>query len=298
MPTKQKQTKKKQAKKVTPIKSTQKKDNHWLSAEAFILLAVMFVVVESIGLFVAYTLFSLGLAQTSFTGNIDDVANSLILFLVMMVMTIFTLIMMRLNKTKKLLWLIEALAVFSTSIIVFSAFFPTNDVMVLLTTIALMAWRYTHREDMVFRNVISLIAIAGAGAFLGLSFGLVPVLAFIILLSIYDIIAVFYTKHMVELGQTATKNNFAFTVAIPTEKHKFELGNGDLVIPLVVATSILINGPFHNNGIIAGLVLGASFIGLMSSIYSVSIGKKPLPALPPQTALMIIVIIASLLLGL
>jgi presenilin-like A22 family membrane protease len=279
------------------INAPQKNKEHenWLSAEAFILLAVMFVVVESIGLYIAQTLFLQGLTQTSFTGNVNDVENSLILFGIMMVMTLVTLLLMK--RTKKLLWLVEGLAIFSTSIIVFSAIFPTNDVLVILLTIALIAWRYTHKEDVVFRNVVSLIAIAGAGAYLGLSFGVIPVLAFICLLAIYDIIAVFYTKHMLEIGTTAVKNNFAFMVAIPTEKHTFELGNGDLVIPLVVASSVLINGNFTNNGLVAGLVLGASFVGLMFSIYSVSTGKKALPALPPQTLLMLIVIIVASLIG-
>ena len=128
--------------------------------------------------------------------------------------------------------------------------------------------------------------------------GLVPVLVFIVLLSIYDLIAVFGTKHMVTIGKAVTKKNLAFTICMPSKNHTFELGNGDLVIPLICAVSVYANGLFVNNGLVAGMVLGASFIGLLISIYSVGVKKIPMPALPPQTVLMIIVIAAAILLGL
>ena len=53
-----------------------------------------------------------------------------------------------------------------------------------------------------------------------------------------------------------------------------------------------------NNYLIASLCLGASFIGLVISIYTVSIKKIPMPALPPQTLLMLAVIGAAMILGL
>jgi len=269
----------------------------WFSAEAFSKLAVIFLAVEILGLYVAKQLYFMGLAQPPFSEDINNVGNALYLFGMIILMTIVLLVLFKLRRTKKLLWAIEAMAIFSTSVIVLSVFFPTNDYIVLALTLLILVWRYTHRQSVLFRDFVSLIAVAGAGAFIGISLGLLPILAFIIILATYDIIAVFYTKHMVEIGKQATSNNFAFTVAIPTAKHTFELGNGDLVIPLMVASSILVNGPFVNNGIIAGLCLGASFIGLMSSIYTVSVKKIPLPALPPQTALMVIVIIIALILG-
>jgi presenilin-like A22 family membrane protease len=279
-------------------KQKQEAKEDWLSVDAFLLLAITFVAVQSVGLFVAKTLFLQGVAQAPFTDNINDLQNSIFLFGMILLMTAVIIILLKLRKTKKLLWLVEILAVFSTSIIVFSAIFPTNDLLVLLFTATILALRYTNKNNMMYRNLASLIAIAGAGSFLGISLGLFPVLLFIIILAIYDIIAVFYTKHMVTISKEVTSSNYAFTVAFPTKKHTFELGNGDLVIPLVVSSSILVNGPFLNNGIIAGLCLGASFIGLMLSILFVAKKKIPMPALPPQTALMVIVILAALVLGL
>ena len=44
----------------------------------------------------------------------------------------------------------------------------------------------------------------------------------------------------------------------------------DLIIPLSTAVSVYANGMFINNGLVAALVLGASFIGLVISILSLS----------------------------
>ncbi|VVB76210.1 Signal-peptide peptidase, presenilin aspartyl protease [uncultured archaeon] len=227
----------------------------------------------------------------------NDLANAAYLFGYILVMTIILLVLLRMRKTRKVIWLVEAMAIFATTVIVFSAFLPTNDLIVLIIALAVLAIRYWKHKNIWIRNITSVLAVAGAGSIIGISLGLIPVLAFIIALALYDIVAVFYTKHMISIANAAKENNFAFMVALPTKKHVFELGNGDLVIPLVVASSIIANSSFHNPGLIAGAVLGASFIGLMSSIYMVSKKKIPMPALPPQTLLMVIVIIASILLG-
>jgi presenilin-like A22 family membrane protease len=218
------------------------------------------------------------------------------LFGTILAMTAIILIALKFRKTKNLLWLFEGLAVFSTLIIVLSAFLP-NETTILALTALIMILRYTNKENVLIRNLVSLTAIAGAGAFLGISLGLTPILAFIIILAVYDIIAVFGTKHMITIGKQAVKNNYAFMVSIPTKKHDFELGNGDMVIPLCVASSIMINGPFRNNGLITALILGASFLGLVTSIYLVSKKKISMPALPPQTLLMILIIAGATILG-
>ncbi len=281
-----------------PVSKTEANGGTWINNEIFLKLATVFLATEVLGLFVAKALFAQGLQQAPFAEDINDILNAFYLFGVIIFMTIVILLALKMKHTKKMLWVVEALAIFATSTIVMSAFFPTNDLVVLGTVALLLILRYTNRKNLMIRNLASVIAVAGAGAFLGISLGLFPVVAFAIILAIYDIIAVFYTKHMVTIGKQSLENNFAFTIAMPTKEHKFELGNGDLVIPLMIASSVLVNGPFLNNGIMAGISLSASYIGLVLSIYSVSKWKKPMPALPPQTALIVIAILIGLALGL
>lgn len=269
-----------------------------INSEVFILLAVFFIITQSIGLFVANTFISLNVKAQLFTEDINDPINAVYLFFMILLMTGVILFILKFKRTNNFLWLVEALAVLSTSIIVFSAFFPRNDFIVLGITGIIFVVRYLKRENILIKNIVSIIAISGAGAMVGISIGVVPVILFVFILAIYDLIAVFKTKHMVTLGKAVTKKNFAFTITMPTKKHKFELGNGDLVIPLVTSTSILASGWFNNNYLVSALVLISSFIGLVFAIHIVSTKKIALPALPPQVFLSILVIIIATLIGL
>jgi presenilin-like A22 family membrane protease len=271
---------------------------NWLSKKIFILLAGAFFIIELFGLFVAQRLVQLGLAEDAFIGDINNPINAFYLFGIILTMTIIILIIIKFRRQKKGLFIIELLAIFATSTIVFGVFYPTNDSVVLLATLLLIIARYTNKENKWIKNFVSAIAIIGAGSLIGISFGVFPIFLFIIILSIYDFIAVFKTKHMVSIGKAVTKNNFAFTITFPTKKHTFELGNGDLVIPLITSSSVLANGFFSNNLLVALLLLIGSFIGIAFSIYSVSKKKIPLPALPPQTLIMIAIILIAILLRL
>ncbi len=274
-----------------------KEEVGWLNIRVFVLLGIIFLITQVIGLFVANSLIAQGFAQAPFTDDINDPLNSIYLFFVIIGMTIAILLALRFKRQRNFLWIIEALAIFVTSTVVFSSFI-FDDLIVLLLAILILVWRYTHRKSVWFRDIVGIIAIAGAGSFIGISLGIIPIIIFIIILATYDMIAVFGTKHMLTIGKSVVKNNFAFTIAMPTKKHTFELGNGDLVIPLMTASSVLANGFFANNILVAGMVLVASFIGLVISIYIVSVKKIALPALPPQTVLMLVVLFLAMLIGL
>ncbi len=278
----------------TELKESENKKN----SQVFLLLAIFFIITQSIGLFVTSTLISLNVEAKLFTEDVNDPINAIYLFLVILLMTGIILLILKFRKQNSFLWIIEGLAVLSTSLIVFSAVFPNNDLIAIALTLIIFVLRYTNRENVLIRNIVSVIAISGAGAMVGISIGLVPVLVFIFILAIYDLVAVFGTKHMVSLGKAVSKNNFAFTISMPTKQHKFELGNGDLVIPLVTASSIIASGWFNNNYLVSGFVLISSFIGLVIAIHIVSSKKIALPALPPQVLLMILVIIISTFIGL
>lgn len=189
------------------------------------------------------------------------------------------------------------LAIFSTSLIVFSSFFPTSYLTALILTTVIFILRYSQVKNITTRSLAAGIAIMGAGAYIGTSIGMIPLVIFVTILSLYDIIAVFFTKHMIQIGKESTQNNYAFTIAIPTKKHHFEIGNGDLVIPLALASSIITSGPFTNNWIISGLIILMSYLGITISLQFVSKYKTPMPALPPQVMLMLITILLGLILG-
>ena len=98
---------------------------------------------------------------------------------------------------------------------------------------------------------------------------------------------------MVTLAKGVTKKNLAFTFALPTKEHTFELGTGDMVIPLTFAVSVLnatkVSLPLELRLIPALIILLASLTGLIWTInFSAKKIGRALPALPPQTVLMVL----------
>lgn len=279
------------------IKENEKIQKNWLNKKIFLILITIFVITQTLGILVANNLLSLGIKSSPITGDMNNPLEAIYLIFIILLMTTIILWIIKHKKQKKFLWLFEGIAIFATSTIVLGSFLK-NDFVVFIFVLIILAYRYTHKQNILFKNFVSIIAIAGAGSLIGVSLGVIVVIIFMILLSIYDFIAVFKTKHMIELGKNVVKQNLAFTITMPTKKHSFELGNGDLIIPLILATSIIANGFFNNNFLVAILCLIGSLIGLIISIYLVSIKKISLPALPPQTIIMIIIIVISILIRL
>ncbi len=266
-------------------------------------MVLLFTVTQLIGLGVGTVLIgeiaSGNLEQpTIITDNPDDPVNALGLIAGIIFFTGFLLLFMLFFKGAKLFRLMELFVLFTASVIVFASFIPE---MAFTFTIYLIALRLLFPKNVLIRNVAAVISIGGVGALIGVSLGVMPVLVFLILLSVYDFIAVFKTKHMVTLAKGITGKNLAFTVAIPTEEHQFELGTGDLVLPLVFAVSVMKAGQHLGYPLYlvpALMVLAASLIGLLLTInyLQTRIGKA-LPALPPQAILMIAAWLLSKALG-
>jgi len=272
-----------------------------IKSQVFSQLIVLFLITQFLGLIVGYKLILAGEKVSIITDNPNDIINAVGLIAYILFFTLILLIIMKYYKGFGLFKGLEALVIFGTSIIVFTVFF--GDAIALVMAIILIISRIVFRENLLLRNVSSIIATVGAGALIGLSLGLVPVLAFIVLLSVYDYIAVFKTKHMVTLAKGITKKNLSFTFALPTKTHTFELGTGDMVIPLTFAVSVLgITSQklaFPVNFFAPLLILLGSMIALIATIdYSSSNIGKALPALPPQAVTMIIMLGISFLLGL
>jgi len=260
-------------------------------------LIIIFVVTQLIGLAVGSALIGAIAAgdieqPTIITDNPEDVENAIGLFVYIIVFTVILLIAIKFLKGAFLFRLLEAFVVFIASLIVFGVFLPGLE---LLFAVLLVALRFAIPRNVMLRNATAVIAIAGVGSLIGISMGLLPVLIFLVLLSAYDLIAVFGTKHMVTLAKGITKRNLAFTVALPTEEHQFELGTGDLAMPLMLAVSVMrsysaVGYPLYL--VPAAAVLLGSLVGLILTMSYISkrVGIA-LPALPPQTLCMVVALL-------
>ncbi|MCR4336010.1 MAG: presenilin family intramembrane aspartyl protease [archaeon] len=265
-------------------------------------LLLIFVLTQGIGLIAGDFLISQNIHTTLVTDNPEDIENGVGLIVWIIGFTAILLILMKFSPDWLLSILlkgIESMAIFGTSIIVLMPTFLSDEI-ILSMAIVFVALRIIFKEHVLLRNASSIVAAAGAGALIGASLGVIPVLVFIVLLGIYDYIAVFKTKHMVTLAKGVTKKNLSFTYALPTKEHNFELGTGDMVIPLAFAISVL--SAQTNTTLLKFFpsiaILIASLIGLVLTLDYASKNKgKPLPALPLQTALMVLVFGITKLVG-
>ncbi len=126
-------------------------------------------------------------------------------------------------------------------------------------------------------NLGALTTILGVGPLIGASLGVIPSIILLAILAVYDYISVFKTKHMVTLAKGVMKENIALMMAIPTRKRLFHIGGGDLIMPMMVSTSIL----RANGWLVAIISLVGGLIGLIYLLWYLYDKKgKVMPALP------------------
>lgn len=230
-----------------------------------------------------YTGYSLDARDERVFESIGQTPESLLSPLLMMAwILVLTGVIMLFIKWKKFGFIkaLEVVALFSAAFIVVESFIPELWSAAFVFIGALMAWKYWHPEDVLVKNAFSALAAAGVGAVLGVSLGLLPILFFLGVLSVYDYVAVFKTKHMVSMATSLKQKGFSMTADIPTPFHTFQLGTGDLAMPSAVVVSIAVflgsvPAGFAAIGGLAGLLWTVDYVGK-------NVGKA-LPAIPPIT---------------
>ena len=228
---------------------------------------LIFLTTQALGLFAGNYLIEQQIHATLVNDNPEDVANSIGLIIWILVSTALLLAIMRYAPDWLLTILLKALesmATFATAIIVVLPL-EINDGFAYAFALSLVALRILFAKNLILRNLTSAVSAAGAGALIGASLGNIPIAVFLLLLAAYDLIAVFKTKHMVELAKGITKKNLSFTFALPTKEHQFELGTGDIVVPLAFAVSVLAASkslPLPYNMVPPFAILFASLVSL------------------------------------
>ena len=223
--------------------------------------------------------------------------NDIVIFLAFFVVLSFILL-----KFKKvsgfLLKIFLVLVIFSGSQIVFgSLVYSPWD---LVWALGITAF-FILIHNVLVHDIAVMIGIAGISSLLGVT--ITPEVGIILLvaLSFYDILAVYWTKHMVYLARGMIESGAIFGFVIPFELkdifyHKNEarekmgerfmiLGSGDIGLPLIMASSVTVVSV--GQAIIVALF---SLVGLLLThlIFVNQISRKPMAALPPIATMTII----------
>ncbi len=232
-------------------------------------LLAAFFAVQFLGLVVGVQFIAAGIQTVD---DPADVGNALQLIVGILVTTGILLAVLHFYKGSALIKGLEALMMFTASGLFFSLFF--NEFVTLGLALVLLGVRFLYEP---FRPFLLMFATMVVGGLLGASLDVLPVLVFVVLISAYDFVAVFMTKHMVVLAERMSERKASLTVNFKHKKQQVMLGSGDFVVPLVLSVSLL-----HHYGIFvaAAAALGAG-LGLASLLWLMERKRGYYPGLPP-----------------
>lgn len=237
--------------------------------------------------------------------NPEATSNVIIWIAIILVFTALILIVVKMNKK----WIIQAFILFTVAstlyyvfFAIFSAFLSLeiNFLLTVTLSIALTALLHKFPEWYVI-DITGVIIGAGAASIFGISLAIIPTLLLLVLLAVYDYIAVYRTKHMVALAEGVMDLRLPILLVIPKrwdysfltekfdkeEREAFFMGLGDAVMPtiLVISANTFVKASYYTFPLIGavnmpalGAVLGtfAGFAVLMGFVMK----GKPQAGLP------------------
>ncbi len=216
--------------------------------------------------------------------NSASTDNSFYLFGVVVLFAVVLLIVLKYYHGKSLFQFLEVAMQFTAVQILLNNF--VEDIIAITIALITIGIRLKWKET---KQFFLLVTVAVVGALLGASLDLLPAAILAALLAAYDIIAVFYTKHMITLAKKLTKQEGAFSIKVQEKKEKLELGTGDLVIPAMLIVSAnkigikLIATQFTWITLPGLGALVGSLIGMAVLLLFLEKNKGYWPALPPLT---------------
>jgi presenilin-like A22 family membrane protease len=237
------------------------------------------------------------------TTDANDASNAAFFIVYILLGAAVMIALIRYFKAMGLLFkLMEFVLISTSSSIVFYAFlrlflgYEASTLIAILIALAFSGARLFFPQ---MKNAAAIMATAGVGTIFGISMGLLPLILFLVLLSIYDFLSVFATKHMVEMAEFIVKKDMAFTVTarVPATKmgekeQRIDLGTGDMIAPIMMEVSALRLSPVASCFILLGAAVS---MGLFLSL--VWKKKMVLPALPPVVLGMTVGLLIGFLLG-
>jgi presenilin-like A22 family membrane protease len=247
--------------------------------------------------------------------NPEDTGNVVVWVTIILVFTAFIFLIIKLNKK----WIIHAfifLAVASTLYFVFIPFLsfgPYYDfalspsdvpgrvyLSILILSVGLTTLLYVFPEWYVI-DTVGVIIGAGASTMFGISLAIIPTLLLLVVLAVYDYIAVYRTKHMVALAEGVMDLKLPILLVVPKhwrysfrkekfdkeEREAFFMGLGDAVMPtlLVVSANVFVQARSYDIPFVGAMnipAIGAivgTFVGF-AVLMGLVIKGKPQAGLP------------------
>lgn len=263
---------------------TQNQKQFW---RIFLIEAGLFFIASLLSVLSAFQLNKLALAKEVILPQ-TSLQDFLVSFLII---TFFVLFFVFYKKAKKLKGLIYKaffiIACFWGGMAVLNLFLPVFG-SILIMGVFIFLW--LEFPTVWAHNILMALGVAGAASFLGLTVSSSGVIILLLVFSVYDFIAVYKTKHMVQMAKDMIDKKVIFGFVIPKELKYFKeglnkvkpggnfmiLGGGDVVFPALLAVSVIPQGFLK-----ALVIIAFSLFGSFLAYWIFTRGKEPIPALPP-----------------
>ena len=279
----------------------------------YVQIALFFAVTQLLGIYAGIVLINglaanpelaqFSVAPKDFIPDSNSPLNALVFLAYILFGAAMIMLASRFYKGMALYQLLELVVVSTASSVVFFAIaFSFSglglDLSLAIGAVAGLALGLAKFAKAEAKNAAAIISSSGVGALFGFSLGFIPTSIFVLLLALYDYIAVFKTKHMIAMARELSTRELSFAVTaknVPAkaaketveqyvdramkEGERLDLGTGDLSVPAMLAVSAYTLGP---NGLIYSLAVATgSTISIYLLLRFVSKQRVFLPALPP-----------------
>ena len=268
-------------------------------------MALLFLAVEIGALLISLPVQASGVVAFEDPTSLE---NPVFFILILLVFTGILLVLIKYDKKKVFIKAIIGLSLFFTFVYIFAAIVYATlgatdiaNIAVFVLSVLATALLYKYPEWYII-DVLGILMSAGVASIFGVSLDVLPVVILLVLLAVYDAIAVYKTKHMITLAEGVMDLKTPILFVIPKrrdysfiregigklgeggERSAFIIGMGDLIMPsiLVVSANVFLKGA-KLGGIINLPALGAiigSLAGLCVLMHFVMSGK-PQAGLPP-----------------
>ena len=266
----------------------------------FLLMASLFVLVDGLALLL---IDPFEVAGVEVFVNPNDPLNLLYFFLTMLLFPVIILVIARFGKGQ----LVQGIILGSTALLAFYVLYPLLAFVVpeawslglsIASAVILVVILIKYPEWYVL-DLCGILVGVGCVAILGISLNVSLVIILLIGLAIYDAIAVYKTKHMIDLADTVIELKLPIVFVVPKirqysliketkslkealrqgeEREAFFMGLGDIVIPGILTASTFYNLP--SNGLLVALsVILCTILGFAMLITFVTKGR-PQAGLP------------------
>ncbi len=237
----------------------------------------------------AIAFFSMPRALVTF-GSADATPAEALATFVSLLLTFFAiLVLLRYFRERNLLGFFFFISLFFGLYFLLSLYLP--PLAALTVSLGIVLVKALGRR-VITQNLALIPGLAGIGLAVGLSLTPHGALILLVVLSIYDIIAVYFTKHMVTLFRGMLKVGVIPAVIIPEKffglAQKIEeikpgmdflmIGTGDLILPTIFVVAV---SGLGRDAVLASAA--GSLVGFIATemIFTHQRFRRPMPALPP-----------------